>query len=260
MKTSRSFDRAAGIYDKTRPLTEATAEVGIQSLLDAAGVGARILEVGTGTGRISIPLLERGADLIGCDLSAKMLARQHGKYPAARLAQTDAVFLPFPDDHFDAVLTVHVMHLIGPWRESLREFKRVLKPGGLFLSVRTYETVGDSVREQIREYWINWLGNEGVDTRHPGVQSSEELQRELRSLGAHLEEVEVIRYTFPFTLRAELDRFKDRVYSDTWSVPEPAYGASLEALRDWVIREYDDLDQEREEQVRFVFDAARFDA
>src|SRR6185436_8101814 len=100
MNTSRSFDVAADIYDQTRPLFEATADVGIQSLLDAAGLEARILEVGTGTGRISIPLMERSADLIGCDLSAKMLARQREKYPAARLVQSDAVFLPFSARYF----------------------------------------------------------------------------------------------------------------------------------------------------------------
>ena len=69
MHTSRSFDRAAEFYDKTRPLFDATVDAGIRSLLEAAGEGARILEVGAGTGRISIPLLERGADLIGCDIS-----------------------------------------------------------------------------------------------------------------------------------------------------------------------------------------------
>ena len=259
MKASRSFDQAAEVYDQTRPLFDSIADAGIQSLLDVAGEGARILEVGTGTGRISIPLLKWGGDLIGCDLSPKMLARQHEKYPAARLLQADAVFLPFPDDHFDILLTVHVMHLIGPWREALREFKRVLKAGGAFLGVRTTEVVGESFRWQIREYWRNWIKDQGVDAGHPGVRSSEEIRGELRSLGARLEEMEVVRYSHPYTLRAELERFENRISSDTWPVPEPIYQASLEALRDWVAHEFDDLDQEREEQVRFVYDIARFE-
>src|SRR5262245_54149089 len=258
MKTSRSFDQAAEVYDQTRPLFEATAEPGIQSLLDAAGPGARILEAGTGTGRISIPLLERSADLIGCDLSEKMLRRQHEKYPAARLLQADAVFLPFPSGIFDAVLTVHVMHLIGPWRAALREFKRVLKRDGVFLNVRTYEAVGTSLRGQMRDHWRDWLKTQGVDTQHPGAQSGEELKAELGSLGAHLEEVEAVRFAHSYSLRSELDRYAGRVFSDTWSVPEPLYQASLEELRDWTIREYGDLDSDQEETSRFVFDAAYF--
>lgn len=259
MSTSRSFDQAAKVYDNTRPLFDASIEAGMQSLLDAAGEGARILEVGTGTGRISVPLLKRGADLIGCDLSSKMLARQREKYPAARLIQSDTVFLPFTSDHFDAILAVHVMHLIGPWKEALHEFKRVLRSRGVFLNVRTYEPIKKSIRGRMRDHWREWLKVHGVDTRHPGAQSDDELQAELLSISAHLKEVEVVRFPHVYTLRIELDRYENRVFSDTWSVPEALYRESLEDLRAWVTREYGDLDQEQEEQVRFVFDVVRFE-
>ena len=260
MKASRSFDQAADIYDQTRPLFEATIDVGMRSLLDATGEGARILEVGTGTGRISIPLLERGTDLIGCDLSAKMLSRQREKYPAARLAQSDAVSLPFRSHYFDAVLVVHVMHLIGPWKESLCEFKRVLKTGGVFLSVSTYEPLGKSIRREMRNHWREWVKAQGVDARHPGVQSEEELRAELGSLGARLKEVEVVRFPHSTTPRTVLDRYEARVFSNTWPIPEAIYQASLADLRDWALHEYGDLDQEHEETNRFFFEAAYFEA
>ncbi len=259
MNTSRSFDQAADFYDKTRPLFDITADVGIRSLLEAAGEAARILEVGTGTGRISIPLLERGADLIGCDLSAKMLRRQREKYPAARLVQSDAVLLPFPSDQFDCILIVHVMHLIGPWREALREFKRVLKTGGTLLNVSTYSTVGQSTRMQMRDHWRRWLETQGVDVRHPGAQSGEEVKDELRALGARLKEVEVVRFPHIYTLREELSHYENRISSETWYVPEAIYRASLEELRLWAEREFEDLNKEHEETSRFVFDIASFD-
>jgi ubiquinone/menaquinone biosynthesis C-methylase UbiE len=260
MKASRSFDRAAEIYDQTRPLFEASVEKGMGALLEAAGEGARILEVGTGTGRISIPLLERGANLVGCDLSRRMLSRQREKYPAARLVQSDAATLPFPANHFEAVLVVHVMHLIGPWKEALREFKRALKPGGVFLNVGTNESVGKSIRRKIRIHWRDWLKSQGVEVGHPGPQSHDELREELRSLGARIKEVEVICFPHVFTLRSQLERYEARVGSATWSVPEGLYQASLADLRNWVVREYGDLDQEIEETNRFVFDAAYFGA
>jgi len=260
MKASRSFDRAAEFYDQTRPLFEASVDAGMGALLEAAGEGARILEVGAGTGRISIPLLERGADLVGCDLSRGMLSRQREKYPAARLVQSDAATLPFPSNHFEALLVVHVMHLIGPWKEALREFKRALKPGGVFLNVSTYEPVGKSIRRAIRIHWRDWLKAQGLDTGHPGAQSDDELRGELRSLGARLKEVEVVRFPHLFTLRTELGRYEARVYSDTWSVPEALFQVSLDDLRGWVVGEYGGLDREFEETVRFVFDAAHFEA
>src|SRR5512143_2888443 len=135
MNNSRSFDRAASFYDQTRSLPEAIAKAGIQALVDIIGTSSHILEVGAGTGRISIPLLERGLDLIGCDLSSRMLLRLKEKFPSAPIAQSDASQLPFPKAAFDVVMTVHVLHLIPPWRESLREFRRVLKPEGLYLNV-----------------------------------------------------------------------------------------------------------------------------
>jgi ubiquinone/menaquinone biosynthesis C-methylase UbiE len=260
MNTSRSFDQAAEFYDKTRPLFDATVDAGIRSLLDAAGKGARILEVGAGTGRISIPLLERGADLIGCDLSAKMLSRLREKYPAARLLQADAAYLPFASAHFDAVLVVHVMHLIGPWREALREFKRLLRQGGVLLIVSTYEAVGRSIRGEMRNHWRDWVGKRGIDTRHPGARSDQELRTELESLGARWTEVEAVRFPHSYNLRAELDRYEGRIFSDTWSVPEGIYQESLSELRDWATREFGDLDREIEEMSRFVFDAAYFDS
>ena len=259
MNISRSFDRAAEVYDQTRPLFEATATRGIQSILDIAGPRARILEVGSGTGRISIPLMERGANLIGCDLSARMLKRQLEKYPAARVAQSDAARLPFVSDYFDAVLTVHVMHLVGLWREALREFKRVLKPGGRYLYLSTYEPVGDSIRIRIRQYWRSRVEEKGFDARHPGVQGRDELLAELNTMGAYLTQVEAVRFSHNFTLREELDRFEARVYSDTWPIPDDIFAATATHLREWVSQEYGDLDQTHAETARFVCDVARFD-
>src|SRR5689334_5426806 len=80
MNTSRSFDRAANYYDQTRQLLEPIANYGIPALVDAIGSGSRVLEVGAGTGRISIPLLERGVDWVGCDLSLPMMKRFQEKY------------------------------------------------------------------------------------------------------------------------------------------------------------------------------------
>jgi ubiquinone/menaquinone biosynthesis C-methylase UbiE len=260
MSNSRSFDRAASIYDQTRPLFEPIAKHGIQAILDITGPNARILDVGTGTGRISVPLLQRGADLIGCDISSKMLSRLKDKFPSARIAKADASILPFSSAHFDIVLTVHVMHLIPPWREALREFQRVLKPTGMYLNVRTWAPGEVSIRDQLRNYWRQWLDNQGVSVRHVGIQDPSELLQELQVLGGHWTEVEVMRYTLPFTLREELDRFASRTSSEMWDIPDAIFDASLKELRTWVDGEFEYLDQQLEDEVRFVIDVTRFEA
>ena len=260
MTESISFDRAAQFYDQTRPLLEPIAKPGVQAILDITGLKARVLEVGTGTGRISIPLREHGLDLVGCDISAKMMRRQKEKLPSARLAQADASRLPFPAAQFDVVITVHVMHLVLPWKEALHEFRRVLVPGGVYLNVKTWEAVGDSIRGQMRTFWHRWLESHGIDPRLPGVQNDKEFLLELRSLDAHLTEVEVIRYPLPFTLREELDRFASRTHSHTWNIPDAIFHPSMEELRKWALQEYGDLDEPRADEVRFAIGVARFKA
>jgi len=258
MSNSRSFDRAADFYDNTRPLAGPAAKTGIQAILDITGPRAHILDVGTGTGRISIPLLERGLDLIGCDISSRMLLRLHEKFPSARIARADASSLPFPSSHFEFVMTVHILHLIPPWRDVLREVWRVLKPGGAYLNVKTWGSAGVSIRDRLRTYWRDWLGAEGFNANNPGLHDQTEFLKELQSIGAHLSEVEVMRYPLTFTLREELDRFASRIYSDSWDLPNPVFDASIKELRTWVEGEYGDLDGPREDEVRFAIDIARF--
>ena len=258
MTTSRSFDRAAGYYDQTRPLPDSIAQDGIQAILDLAGPGARLLEVGAGTGRISIPLLERSVDLIGCDISSNMLRRLQGKYPTARITQADASQLPFPSASFNAIMTVHVLHLVPAWREALREFRRVLAPDGVYLNVKTWASVGVNIRDRIRLHWRDWMAAQGMKIRQPGIQDQEEFLQELRSMGAECKEVEVIRYSFPFRLREELERFVARTSSETWDLPDDLFDASMTELRLWAEAEFADLDQSVEDQLRFAIDEIRF--
>ncbi len=101
MTSSISFDRAADFYDQTRDLAEPVATHGIPALLRLLSPreGGRILDVGIGTGRIAVPLMNLGADVVGIDLSLKMMAKLRQKNPAVRIAQADASLLPFPDQH-----------------------------------------------------------------------------------------------------------------------------------------------------------------
>src|SRR5512147_1052903 len=186
MTTSRSFDRAANYYDQTRELPEPIATHGLPALLQQIAPYGKILDVGTGTGRISVPLLHLGADVIGIDLSLNMMAKLREKYPASHLAQADASRLPFAHQQFDAVLTTHVMHLIGPWREALREYRRVLKPGGVYIDLTDWHDASSRLT-RIRDRWRALVEVQGARWRRPGVQSREESNAELKLQGARLE-------------------------------------------------------------------------
>ena len=83
---SVAFDRAAGYYDESRGLDPAVEELVADRVEEAVGPGARLLEVGVGTGRIALPLHRRGGNVVGVDLSLPMLERYRAKAAAAGLA------------------------------------------------------------------------------------------------------------------------------------------------------------------------------
>lgn len=136
MSSSISFDRAADFYDATRGLPQQQAAQ-VTDMLAAELAGRdRTLEIGVGTGRIALPLHERGVALVGVDISLPMLARlvanASGRMPFSLLV-ADATRLPFADGGYDATIASHVFHLIPQWREATDEVLRVTSPGGVLL-------------------------------------------------------------------------------------------------------------------------------
>src|SRR5271166_3900013 len=67
--------------------------------VDEAGKrGGRVLELGCGTGRLTVSIAENGSDIVGADLSASMLAAARAKAAAAGV---DAAFVQADMRHFD---------------------------------------------------------------------------------------------------------------------------------------------------------------
>jgi len=105
-------------------------------LLDRIGParGLRILDVGCGDGVLSTRLAQAGARVTGIDASADMLAAARHRAKAAGvevdLVEGDAGDLPFPDEHFDCVVSVATLCFVDDPRPTIGEIVRVLKPGG----------------------------------------------------------------------------------------------------------------------------------
>lgn len=94
------------------------------------GVRGKILDVGCGTGFIS--LLYPELDITGIDVSSGMLQHHKGKWLLA-----GAEKIPFKDNTFDAVVCRSVLHHLKDVNIGLKEIKRVLKPGGKFVCWET---------------------------------------------------------------------------------------------------------------------------
>jgi len=89
--------------------------------------GRHIVDVGAGTGRITIPLIERGASVTACDASKQMLDVLATKIRSDRLViqQGEAQTLQFPDRSFDCAISLRMLMHVVNWRKSLSELCRV---------------------------------------------------------------------------------------------------------------------------------------
>ncbi|WP_144119888.1 class I SAM-dependent methyltransferase [Catellatospora sichuanensis] len=94
-------------------------------------LSGKVLEVGAGTGKLwtHVDHAGRGLDLTLTDFSPAMCA-QLRTIPGAQVRQCDATQLPFADASFDTVVANHMLYHLDDPAAALREFRRVLRPGG----------------------------------------------------------------------------------------------------------------------------------
>ncbi|MFB6308756.1 MAG: class I SAM-dependent methyltransferase [Haloarculaceae archaeon] len=119
-----------------------------QAVLDAIGPveDSSILEVACGTGRFSVMLADRGADVVGIDISGPMLqqgrekAHSVGVRDSVEFIRGDAARLPFPDDHFDTVFAMRFFHLADTPAAFLSEMRRVSKEQVFFDTFNRFST------------------------------------------------------------------------------------------------------------------------
>ena len=106
----------------------------------ATQTGGRVLELGSGTGRLTVPLRRHGLRIVGVDYTAEMLRRVGPRARRSRtirpwLTRGDATRLPFADGSFRLVMAPYgfLQSLLSDVMlgRTIREAARVLEPGGV---------------------------------------------------------------------------------------------------------------------------------
>jgi phosphatidylethanolamine/phosphatidyl-N-methylethanolamine N-methyltransferase len=143
---AKAYDRWAPVYDLVfGPVFRQGRAAAIRA---AERAGARILEVGVGTG-ISLPGYSAGSRIVGVDISEDMLDKARDRVRKLRLANVEAIeigdaeALRYPDNAFDAVVAQYVVSAVPNPHRALDEFARVCRPGGeIVVTTRVSATGG----------------------------------------------------------------------------------------------------------------------
>jgi ubiquinone/menaquinone biosynthesis methyltransferase len=107
--------------------------------LAAVKPGDPVLDLCCGTGDVALRFARAGAEVVGADFSAPMLAVAEARKakepagPALQFLRADALHLPFPDARFEVVTISYGLRNLSDCDAGLREMWRVLKPGGRLL-------------------------------------------------------------------------------------------------------------------------------
>lgn len=163
------------VYERMQPYftSREMREAGLD--LAEVGSGQRVLDIGAGTGTLSLQVSERvGAERVTLlDQSVPMLSQARGKpaLAAATFVESDAqAVLPFDDDAFDRVVSSGVVYYFPQPVDALREQLRVVRLGGKVLAmgalqpkpllVRLLATTFN--RFPTREQYVGWFEEAGL--------------------------------------------------------------------------------------------------
>ena len=124
---------AADSYDVFTP--ESNARL-IETCMRVAGLkrGARVADLGCGSGVFTDLLRRQGYESVGLDISPKLIALGRAKYPNVEFLEGDVEHLPFPSASLDGVLLSGLVHHLPDPSRCATEVFRVLKPGGSFVA------------------------------------------------------------------------------------------------------------------------------
>jgi len=124
---------AADTYDVFTPQANARL-IAAFARLTGLPPGARVADLGCGSGVFTDLLRQAGYHSVGLDISPKLIALGRAKYPGLELLEGDAENTPFESASLDGVLLSGLVHHFPDPRRLAGEVYRVLKPGGHFMA------------------------------------------------------------------------------------------------------------------------------
>jgi ubiquinone/menaquinone biosynthesis C-methylase UbiE len=225
------FDGMVAAYEAwAEPLSARLALAALSGTTVSAG--SRVLDIGAGTGALSLQAAALGASVIAVDLSPAMVARLNERlapYPECKALVMDGQALTLDDSAFDAAFSILSVTRFPNWSAGLDEAVRVVRPGGWLGIVHWANPEGADIFTIL----IRALKKLSIPTGLPDspnlgtLMSAHELRAALESRGCEVEEVERLDALSPLPPPEEFMDALDPIYSAL-----PSYSTLNKAMRD----------------------------
>jgi SAM-dependent methyltransferase len=253
-------DQAAGFDERAAFPPDAVKSMAA-AVVEMAGLrqGDTLLEVGAGTGMLSLPLIRRPIRYIGFDLSPAMLAVFREKVEKARLHAELLVAdangrWPAEDGSVAAIFSTRALHHVGV-DHATAEIGRVLRPeGGWLLLGRVYRP-NDSAQPTLRRQMLKLLEEEGYSGRDREAHA-EALFSTLEAIGGERAEPRVVaRWTRRQALLDWFTVWRGKKGLAGHDIPEESKKRVLSRLRAWAEERHGNLEVPLDQEQFFELEA-----
>lgn len=174
-KTMKDYNKIAQEFSATRYKPWENTEF----LFDNYVIpGDKVLDLGCGNGRFFELLKDKDVDYIGVDFSEKMIETAREKYPKVKFQVANALNLPFPNNYFNKIYSIAVLHHIPSEKfriQFFEEARRILKPNGFFILTVWGEKAKKNLNIFVKDTALKLTGRlERGDTFRPWGNKNDE--------------------------------------------------------------------------------------
>lgn len=233
------FSRIAHRYDETRNIPSLSLLKAFDRLV-ARGLfperGA-ILDIGCGTGQISLPLAERGYQIRGFDISREMIECARSKCRpewSTSFVVADACHLPESSGSADGIVVSKLLQHIENWQRACHEMIRAARPGASIVHINERAAFGDAVRRHFRER----ASELGFTRRYVGLDphSRTELDAFMRAQNCEPIDIDTldIQWETDISYGEALDRIREGLFAEFWYLPAEVHDRIVADTASWI--------------------------